>query len=150
MPVIRWSSFLALVVFGVACSDSTAPLTAGYTYAAAKAACGPADGPAVAIYLSPYPVEAQSPPPPFVSIFINQAVEQIGGKTWTIGTSTDAAAIYQLTADSLQSATAGTVVTSSVSADKTIDGTVDIKFPSARIIGPFHAAWISSSGPPCV
>jgi PBP1b-binding outer membrane lipoprotein LpoB len=149
MPVIRWSSFLALVVFAVACSDATAAPTAGYTHAAAVAACGPADGPAVTIYLSPYPVEVQSPPPPFISIYINQAVEQIGGKTWTIGTST-AAATLRLTADSVETATAGSVVTSSVSADKTIDGSADLTFPSGHFIGVFHAVWISLAAPPCV
>jgi hypothetical protein len=150
MPAIRWSSFLALVVFGVACSDATTPLVAGYTHAAAIAACGPADGPAVTIYLSPYPVEGQSPPPPFISIYINQAVEQIGGKTWTIGTSTDAAATLRLSADSVVSATAGSVVTTSVSADKTIDGTADLTFPRDHFIGVFHATWISLGVPPCV
>jgi hypothetical protein len=146
---MRWSSFLALVVFAVACSDATSVPPTGYTHAAAMAACGPADGPAVAIYLSPYPVEVQSPPPPFVSSYINQAVEQIGGKTWTIGTST-AAATFRLSADSLESATAGSVVTSSVSVDKTIDGTADLTFPSGHFIGAFHALWISFAAPPCV
>jgi hypothetical protein len=150
MPVIRWSSFLVLVGFAMACSDATAVPAAGYTYAAAMAACGPADGPAVTIYLSPYPIQAQSPPPPFISIYINQAVEQIGGQTWTIGTRTDAGATLRLSADSVASATAGSVIVNSVSADKTIDGTADLTFPRGHFIGAFHAGWISLAGPPCV
>ena len=150
MRVIRWWSFLALVVFVEACSDATALPAAGYTHAAAVATCGRADGPAVTIYLSPYPVTVESPPLPLISIYINQAVEQIGGKTWTIGTGTDAAATLRLTADSVVDATAGNVITSSVSADKTIDGTADLTFPRGHFIGAFHADWISLTAPPCV
>jgi hypothetical protein len=42
------------------------------------------------------------------------------------------------------------VITSSVSADKTIEGTVNIVFPNAgQISGGFHAEWISQTGPLC-
>lgn len=150
MPVIRWSSLSVLVVFAVACSDGIGAPPAGFAHAAATFACGPADGPAVAIYLSPIPVESPQPSAPVVRIFITQAVEQIGGKAWPVGGSSETNASFQSPGNTFENATTGYVVTTSVSADKTIDGTVDLTFPKAgHIEGGFHARWISQTGPLC-
>lgn len=150
MPVIRWSSFLVLVVFAMACSDGIAAPPTGYTHAAATFACGPADGPAVAIYLSPNPVTSLEPSGPYVRIYIDQSVEQVGGKAWAIGGSSPAAAWFQTSASNYEIATSGYIITSSVAADKTIDGTVDLTFPNAgHVHGGFHAEWISQAGLLC-
>jgi hypothetical protein len=151
MPVIRWSSLSVLVVFAMACSDGIAAPPVGYTHAAATFACGPTDGPAVAIYLSPDPITSPVPSGQYVRIYINKAVEDVGGQAWPIaGSGATAAAFVQASPSGYELATAGYVITSSVSADKTIDGTVNITFPNAgHITGGFHAEWISQAGPLC-
>jgi hypothetical protein len=151
MPVIRWSSFSVLVVFAMACSDGIAAPPASYTHAAATFACGPSDGPAVAIYLSPNPVTSPVPSGPFVRIYINKAVEEVGGQGWSVaGSGATAAAFFQSSPSNYEFATGGYVITSSVSADKTIEGTVNLNFPNAgHISGGFHAEWISQAGPLC-
>lgn len=151
MPVIRWSSLSFLVVLAMACSNGIAAPPAGYTHAAATFACGPADGPAVAIYLSPTPITSPVPSGPYVRIYINKAVEEVGGQAWPIaGSGATAAAFFQTSPANYELATAGFVITSSVSADKTIEGIVNLNFPNAgHISGSFHAEWISQAGPLC-
>ena len=150
MPVIRWSSFSVLVVFAMACSDGIGP-SIGFTHAAATFACGTADGPAVAIYLSPSPVTSLEPSGPYVRIYIDRAAEEVGGKTWPIDDSSPIGAWFHASANNSETATSGYVITSSVSADKTIEGTVDLTFPDAgHVHGDFQAEWISQAGPPCV
>jgi hypothetical protein len=151
MPVIRWSFLSVLVVFAIGCSDGISASPTSYTHAAATFACGPADGPAVAIYLSPNPVTSLEPSGPYVRIYISEAVEQVGGKGWPIGGSTPASAWFQTSSSNSEAATSGYIITSSVSADKTIEGTVNLNFPNAgNVHGGFHAEWISQTGPPCV
>jgi hypothetical protein len=150
MRVIRWSSFAVLVAFAIACSDGTGP-SLGFAHAAATFECGPADGPAVGIYLSRNPVTSLDPSAPYVHIYIVAAVEQVGGKTWPIGGISPAAAAFQTSASNYETATSGYIITSSVSADKTVEGTVDLTFPKAgHIHENFHAPWISRIGYYCV
>jgi hypothetical protein len=151
MPVIRWSIFSVLLVFAMACSDGIAAPPIGFTHAAATFACGPTDGAAVAIYLSPTPLISPAPSGPYVRIYINKAVEEVGGQAWPIaGSGAVAGAVFQTSSADYEIASGGYVITSSVGADKTIDGTVNITFPNAgHISGGFHAAWISQTGPLC-
>jgi hypothetical protein len=151
MTVIRWSSLSVLVTFAMACSNGIAAPPIGFTHAAATLACGPTDGAAVAIYLSPTPVTSPAPSGPFVRIYINKAVEEVGGHAWPVtGNGSAAGAVFQTTSADYEVATGGYVITSSVSADKTIEGTVNVVFPNAgHISGGFHAEWISQTGPLC-
>jgi hypothetical protein len=150
MSVIRWSSFSVLVAVTLACSNGIAAPPVGFTHAAAVAACGPTDGPAIAIYLSPNPVESPQVNPPVVRIYINQAVEQVGGQAWRVGAGAETLASFQSAGNISENAKSGYVITNSVSADKTIEGTVNLTFPSAgHIGGSFHAEWISQAGPLC-
>jgi hypothetical protein len=150
MPVIRWSSFSVLIVFAMACSDGTGP-PFGFAHAAATFACGPADGPAVAIYLSPNPVTSVEPSGPYVRIYIDRAIEQVGGNAWPIDDSSPVGAWFHTSASNAELATGGYVIISSVSADKTIEGTVDLTFPNARHVhGNFNAPWILRTGYFCV
>ena len=150
MRVIRWSSFSVLVFFAMACSDGTGP-PFGFRHAAATFECGPADGPAVAIYLSPNPVTSLEPSGPYVRIYIAQAVEEVGGKAFPIGETSPVGAWFQTSPSNSEMATSGYVITSSVNADKTVEGTVDLTFPNAaRVHGSFHAPWISRTGYFCV
>jgi hypothetical protein len=151
MPVLRWSSLSVLVVFAMGCSDGITGPPTGFAHAAVTFACGSADGPAVAIYLSPNPVQTLEPSGPYVHIHIDQAVEQVGGQTWSVGSNGTAGAVFQLTPTDYETATDGYVITTSVSADKTVEGILDVTFPKAgHIRGTFHAEWISRPGFGCI
>ena len=142
MFLIRRTSFVLAVVFALACaSDGISAPPGGFPHAFAQFACGPADGPAVAIFLTQEAVEAPSPTTPYVRIYIAQAVDQLNGRAWSIaGSNSQGGAWFQLTADSYEIASSGYIVATNVSADHTIDGSVDLTFPRAgRIRGGFHA-----------
>jgi hypothetical protein len=151
MFVIRWSSVSVLLAFAAACSDGTGLPPAGFRHAVSTFACGPADGPAVAIILSPNPVGGLEPNAPSVRIFIMKSVDQIAGKAWPIGgNASQANASFHAVGNTFENATTGYVITSSVGADKTLEGKVNLTFPNAgHIEGGFHAPWVSQIGPLC-
>jgi hypothetical protein len=151
MSVIRWSSVSVFLALAAACSDGTGAPPAGFRHAIATFACGPADGPAVAIILSPTPGGALEPNAPSVRIFIIHPVNEIGGKAWPIGgNASEANASFHSVGNTFENATTGYVITTSVSADKTVDGTVNLTFPNAgHVEGGFHATWVSQIGPLC-
>jgi len=137
----------AVLAFTVACrSDGTPLQPEGLSHAAATRTCGPADGPAVAIYLAPSPVAVIEPAAPYVRVNIWQSVSDIEGGIWDVASGADAAAWYGATSTDVEVATDGHVTVSAVGPDTTVRGTVDLTFPSAgRITGSFEAAWISAS-----
>jgi hypothetical protein len=95
-------------------------------------------------------VESPQVSPPVVRIYINEAVEQVGGQAWRVGGSSETFAQFQSAGNISENAKSGYVITNSVSADKTIEGTVNLTFPNAgHISGGFHAQWISQAGPLC-
>lgn len=83
---------------------------------------------------------------PFVRIYVPTAsVEALAGRTWTNLTGTDggASAVLQTSELVLERATAGSLRVSSVSADKTISGTVDVTFTNGEHVhGGFRANYL--------
>lgn len=133
-----------LVVAGCNSDDALSP-PVGFAHAAATRSCGPADGPAVAIYLAPEAIATLEPATPYIRIDVWQAADALVG-TWSLSpTSANAAAArFQVSLGSIESATGGTVVVSAVGRDSTITGSVDLQFPSSgRVHGGFSARWIS-------
>src|SRR6266566_5105068 len=60
----------------LACSsDGVIGPSSSFDHAAATFACGPADGPALAIYLSQYPVTVGDPPGAFVRVYVSGTVD---------------------------------------------------------------------------
>jgi len=140
------TAFLALAVAAACQSDGAQIPPDGLSHAAATRTCGPADGPAVAIYLAPSPVAVIEPAAPYVRVNIWQSVSDVEGGTWDVASGADAAAWYSATSTDVEVATDGHVTVSAVGPDTTVRGTVDLTFPSAgRITGSFEAAWISAS-----
>lgn len=138
----------AVLAFTLACqSDGTLLPPEGFSYAAATRTCGPADGPAIAIYLAPNPVGAMEPATPYVRVNVWQSVGDVAGGSWDVGSgATDAAAARFTAPTDFEVATQGRVTVSAVGSDTTVRGTVDLTFPSiGRITGAFEAAWISLS-----
>ena len=83
-------SFRALTIAAIlaGCSAGSGPSGAGFPEAYATRQCGPADGPSVAIYLTPSPEPHPEAPdgqpvPPFLRLTILHDVDQIAGHTFT-------------------------------------------------------------------
>jgi len=147
MPLIRLMSVSMVVCFSMACAaDGISGPPFRFTHAAATFACGPADGPAVAIYLTPNPVTSLEPTTPFVRIYVAQSVNALAAGPWILAGSKAEGGAWFHSAASEEAATIGYMIVSSVSADKTIEGTVDVSFPNAgRIRGGFHAVWVPNT-----
>lgn len=120
-------------------SDAILRPPAGLNFSVAQAACGPADGPAVAIFLTRDPAQNPNPAPPYVRIYIDLSSGALDGRTRSVAAnSADAAAWFQYNIGASEAATSGFVVASS--AADAVDGSVDIAFPTAgHIVGSFHA-----------
>jgi hypothetical protein len=116
-------------------------------HAAASRACGPADGPAVAIYLALVPIESLAPPTPYVRIAIWQPLSRLAGGSWVVAASDTAAAGWYFTGpNSFQVATGGRVEVNGIEPDTTVQGFADLTFPAVgRVTGAFRAAWIPYS-----
>jgi hypothetical protein len=129
----------------MACSSDgvSAPLR-GFVYSAAVADCGPADGPAVAIYLAPNPVGSIEPTAPFVRVYVPVQLNQLTGQVWSVeGINAMAAASFHADASTYEAATTGYLSVTSVGSDNTVTGTVLLQFPSGRLImTEFRAAWL--------
>lgn len=114
------------------------------THAAATLACGPADGPATAIFLARDSIEVLEPAYPYVRVMIWQPLAHLSGGSWRIVNSdTAAAALYISAPNQFEAASGGGVTVHRVGADFTIEGELDLWFPSRRVAGEFRAAWVS-------
>jgi hypothetical protein len=145
MSMARMLRLLLVVAFAMACSSDTvsAPLR-GFVYSAAAFQCGPADGPAVAIYLAPNPVGSIEPSPPFVRVYVPVQVDQLTSHVWPISSAnTEAAAWFHRDGSTYELAETGYMIVTSVESDKTVSGSVDLRFPdSGHIRSVFRATWV--------
>jgi hypothetical protein len=154
MTLSRLCGLSLLAALVLACSsDGVIGPSSRFDHAAATFACGPADGPALAIYLSENPMTVGDPPGAFVRVYVPGSVDDIVGKMWPIGGNSEAAAwfqsganVYQPDASNFEIATGGYLLVSSGSAGQTLDGSVDIQFPKAgHLQRAFRAEWIQST-----
>jgi len=138
----------AVVAGAAACGADDIPAPPeGLTHALGTRSCGPADGPAVAIYLAAAPVAALEPAAPYVRIDVWEAVDRLTTQAWVLdaGSTTGIASHYS-SAGAFEVATSGRIVVTAVDRDTTLVGTVDLDFPSAgRVRGGFRAVWVSSA-----
>ena len=112
------------------------------TAAVATRTCGPADGPAVSIVLAPSAEAAAAERPPYVRVAIWRAPDEIAGRTWALNGVPDGAAWRHTGPRDFEVATRAAVTVLRVAADTTIDGAVDLAFPSgARVRQAVRAAW---------
>ena len=151
MSLARKVGLSLIVAAALAChSDGVGPVS-GFNYATARFQCGPADGPATEIFVSASPLDSQGALVPFVRIYVAVGVDELNGHVWSVSGSSPAAAWFHPVITGGQvPATEGTLTVTSVSADKSIDGSIDLSFPDAgRIRGEFHAVWVPS-GAVCV
>jgi hypothetical protein len=149
MSLIRVMSVSMVISFSMACAaDGISGPPFRFTHAAATFACGPADGPAVAIYLTPDPVTSSlEPATPYVRMYIAQPLSALSGRMWILaGSKAQGGAWFHSSGSNSEIATIGYLLATSVSPDNTIEGTVDVTFPNAgRFQGGFHAVWVPSN-----
>ena len=136
----------SLVVVLAACTAERVPgPAADLRHAAATRTCGPADGPAVAIYLAPAAVASLEPPAPYVRIAVWQPPERLAGRTWALDSRNPdgGAAWFHASASEFEIATGGRLTVTAVRPDGTIEGSADVIFPRAgRVRARFRAAWL--------
>lgn len=135
----------SLLLLMACASDGVNAPPPGLPHAAATRFCGPTDGPAVAIYLSRAPMLSLAPPAPYVRVAVWQPLDRLTGRSWSLtGAETEGGAWFFATPGTFEVATRGEVTVRAVSADNTVEGTVDLRFPSAgRIRGGFKASWLN-------
>jgi hypothetical protein len=148
MSAPRIFGICALVLLSAGCSSgSIVESEVGLTHAVAAQSCGPTDGPAVSIYLTPAAVSSLEPPAPYVRINILQPLDRLTERAWTLNGAAgdaDGAAIYYTDGAGSEIATSGQVTVSAVDADRTLHGIADLRFPTlGRIRGEFEAGWNS-------
>ena len=151
MGLFRWIGVAVIGVLAAGCSSDTAVGPSGsFDHAAVTPTCGPADGPAVAIYLTSEPVTSLEPKGVYIRVFVPGTVDQIAGTSWPIASNSEAGARYTRSADSYEWATSGLLIVKSVGDDGSLSGSVYLDFPDAgHIQGEFHAEWFPASQP-CV
>jgi hypothetical protein len=135
-----------VLVLGTACvTDDGVRPRGPFVYSAVTRTCGPADGPAVAIYLTTVAVRSLQPPAPYVRIVVQQPIDQVVG-TWRIGRNeVFASALYARGTNDFEMAERGEVIVNAVEGDNTLRGSADVTFPSAgRVSGTFRGEWIPS------
>ena len=140
-----------LIVAGLAlgaCDASRIPgPPADLEFAAVTNTCGPADGPAVEIYLVPESMSALPAPTPYVRVMVWRSLEELDGQRWELtGPDSEGGAWHHPTANEFEIATYGVLVVNSISADSTVEGEVNLLFPSGRHVwGGFRAVWFSTN-----
>jgi hypothetical protein len=128
-----------LLAFGLGCGNVSGP-PEGLSHSLATNTCGPADGPATAIYLAPEPIQAVSPSYPYVRIAIWQDVTQLAGETFRLDGA--ASALYTPGAGTFEVASGGSVTIKRVGPQTLVEGVVDLQFSFRRVLGTFSAAWV--------
>jgi hypothetical protein len=142
MSVPRKFGLSIVVAVAMACSsDRIVTPPRDFVFAAATRTCGPADGPAIAVYLATNPIGSLEPSTPYVRVFVPRPLDQLSGHAFPIsGINAESAAWYYASATNPELATEGYILVSSVGADNTIEGSVDLQFSSAgHIKGGFRA-----------
>jgi hypothetical protein len=130
MSVTRLFSCSLVFLFAMACSGSVSPVFRAFAYSSVAAQCGPADGPAVAVFLAPTQEGANGATAPYVRVYVAVAVNQLAG-VWPIKTNSDATAWFQSDASTSEVAESGLMLVKSVDSDNTVTGLVDLYFPDA-------------------
>jgi hypothetical protein len=146
MSVSRRVCLSALVVLCVACApaDGATEPPAGFPHSAATRSCGPADGPAVTIYLASAPVQSLEPAAPYVGVYVWQPLDRLAGRSWSVaGGESEGSAWFRRSPNDSEVAADGRVTVGSVAPDNTIEGWVDLRFAKAgQLRGTFRARWI--------
>jgi hypothetical protein len=128
MSVTRLFSCSLVAVLAMACSsDSTSAPLRGFAFSSVTPQCGPADGPAVAVFLAPTQEGANGASAPYVRVYVDVPVNQLTG-VWPITPKSEAGAWFHPDATNSELAESGIMIVKSVDSDNTVMGLVDLYF----------------------
>jgi hypothetical protein len=138
---------LALVLATSAgCDDGILPPRVNFADAIAMPACGPADGGAVAIYLTSSAIVSDAPAPPFLRVDIWRTLAELGNQTFPLGPGSESATAHyfaSMTSSTVTPAAGGSVTVTAASAEGGIQGEITALIPDHGMIrGNFSARWI--------
>ena len=111
--------------------------------------CGPADGPTITILLARDPIRSFPPSIPYVNATIWNPPYQLVGHTWSVSPRGEASASYVPWPGALQWASSGSITITAVDSAQTVEGVVDLQFPSRIVATQFKAPWIVQQGVYC-
>jgi hypothetical protein len=137
-----------ILAVGAACAaDRGFGPGSGFTHAVMTPTCGPADGPAVTIYLASVSVDPRHPPMPHIRISVWDAPAKVGGRTWRLGGSGDtASAVLVRGANDYEAATSGHVTVGVIDTTSATHGSAMLLFPTlGLVLRDFRAAWSSAA-----
>jgi len=135
-------SVLSVLAFTLAC-DVLSP-SVDFRHATATFMCGPADGGATAITLSPEPIPATEPTYPYVQITILEQLSALSGHTFVVGRNGTAWASYVTGLGVFEDVSTGKLSIGAVDPDSTVHGEVNLRFGSRRVVRAFRAEWINT------
>ena len=142
MNLIRRAGSLLALALPLACaSDGVLIPVEGLRFAFSQYECGPADGPAIGIYLTRDPVDGTLAKPPYVHIYIDLSAGNLDGSTHDVGPqSPDAAARFVNSQGNYDFARAGSVTAHWTNSGLDVVGVADIVFNSAgHLVNSFDA-----------
>lgn len=119
------------------------PATEAFPTAFARNGCGPADGPAVQLSLSPI-TQVEPVEPPVFRIGLWRSRAELAGKTWTVAPAslTNGFASYCSGPNDCEEAVSGTVRLDPVADPAVQSGEVDLTFRKRGAVrATFRAAW---------
>jgi hypothetical protein len=149
MRFIRAATGVALLAATATCGRNGFPSEPppGYSFAIAQRDCGPADGPALSIYLTPALVDAPYPPPPFIRIGVYETPADVVGRTWSWDASSSVAgAVMCASSSDCVTANSGSIAFGRFAADSSLVARMDVRFPDAhRVRGTVRGVWQSNT-----
>jgi hypothetical protein len=141
---------IVLAVAAACAADNGFGPSGAFEHAVLNPACGPADGPAMTLYLAAHAVNPRSPAVPYIRISVWAGRETVGGRTWRLGGSGDtASAVLVRGPDNYENARGGHVAIGVIDTTATTQGSALLMFPTLGLVsGDFRAAW-SPDAPMC-
>jgi hypothetical protein len=126
------------------CTDGILPPRVNFADAIAMPSCGPADGGAVAIFLTIQPIQSDAPSPPYLRINIWRSLAELNNQTFPLDDDFPSAiAAYYATEAAPVHAIGGRIAISSASPEAGVSGQINAVIPDHGVInGTFTARWI--------
>lgn len=149
-----WSSWRvvllpAMLLVPTGCDDpqSPRPLTE-YPFAVATRTCGPADGPALAIFLSAGEVTDVPAAPPYFQFYLTRSPAELEGRTWSWPSTDESINAWECTVAGAACAhsPAGVIALGRFGPDSALTLTADLRLKSGeRVRVRTTARWVSGS-----
>ena len=137
----RTAGLLALTLLLACASDGVLIPVEGLRFAFSQYECGPADGPAIGIYLTRDPADGNAVNPPYIHIYIDLRAGNLDGSTHDVAPqSPDAAARFVNSQGNYDFARAGSVTAHWTNGGLDVVGAADVVFNNAgHLVSSFDA-----------